>query len=327
MDDIRNTHIPEPAADLVSAAPGDDLRQRVQAALDADDLSQNAAAKEMGFSGPALNQWLKGKYKGDNAGLDGAIERWLTARDRRLQAALQIPSAPEWFEGPTARDIMATLALAQADGDIVTITGGPGVGKTKSAERYRASGASVWLATMAPHSSSVVIALQDIADAVGIKDMSYTGARALYRAILQRVRDTNGLLIVDEAQHLNVKCFDEIRSIHDSTGIGIAFMGNETVSGRMAGGGRAGDHAQVYSRVGGRRYIPRPTRGDVRSQADAWGVDCVDCVGFLEELASKSGALRLVTKTVRRAVMHAGGIDKVTVEHLQAAWRNLGADR
>ena len=327
MNDIRTTPIPEGGASLVSATPEDARRQAVRAAMDADGLSQVAAGKEIGFSGPALNQWLQGKYKGDNATFDRAVDQWLAARDRRLQTAMQIPEAPAFFEGPTARDILVMLALAHADGDIVTITGGPGVGKTKCARSYRDSNRSVWLATMAPHCSSVVPALQEIAEAVGIKDMSYTGARALYRAILKRVDETNGLLIVDESQHMNVKCFDEIRSIHDATGIGIAFIGNETVSGRMAGGGRAGDHAQVYSRVGGRRYIPRPVKGDVRAQVDAWGIDCADCIGFLEEVAAKPGALRLVTKVLRRAVLHAGSVEAVTVEHLRSAWMNLGAER
>ena len=324
MNDISNDSAMEPERQPVS---GPSLVERVQAAIEKDGLSQNAAAKEMGFSGPALNQWLKGKYKGDNAGLDRLAGQWLESRERRQQAALMIPTAPAWFDGPTARDITITLAMAQADGDIVTITGSPGVGKTIAAAAFRDANPSVWMATMAPHSSSVVVALQEIAEAVGLKDMAHTGARTLFRAIQRRVAETHGLLIIDEAQHLNVKCFDEVRSIHDVTGIGIAFIGNETVSGRMAGGGRAGDHAQVYSRVGGRRYIPRPVRGDVRAQADAWGLDCVECLEFLEELAGKPGALRLVTKTIRRAAFHAGGVEKVTLEHLQAAWRNLGADR
>lgn len=328
MDDISGIPPAEPGRELVApAVPVDDLRRRVRAVMAADGLSQQAAGKEIGRSGPALNQWLAGKYKGANDGFDADVVRWLDARERRLQTALQIPAAPAWFDSPTSRDILVTLAMAQADGDIVTVTGTPGVGKTESCKRYRDGNPNVWLATMAPHCSSVVIALQDVADAVGIKNMTQTGARALYRAIQQRVSDTGGLLIVDEAQHLGVKCFDEIRSIHDSTGIGIAFVGNETVSGRMAGGGRAGDHAQVYSRVGGRRFIPRPVKGDVRAQADAWGIDCTGCIAFLEELAAKPGALRSVNKTIRRAAYHAGGVGNVTVDHLKDAWRNLGGDR
>ncbi|WPZ33199.1 AAA family ATPase [Thalassobaculum sp. OXR-137] len=301
-----------------------DLRQRARSVMEAERLSQAAAAKEIGVSGGALNQWLQGKYKGDNDGFDRAVEQWLSARSRRQEAALRIPSSPPFFNGPTARDIVVTLAIAHADGDIVTITGVPGVGKTESAKHYRDNNRSVWLATMAPHCSSVVPALQEIAEAVGIKDMSFTGARPLYRAILRKTAETGGLLIVDEAQHLNVKCFDEIRSIHDATGIGIAFLGNETVAGRMTGGGRTGEHAQVYSRVGGRRYIPRPTAGDVRAQAEAWGVTSPECIAYVEEVAAKPGALRLVNKVVRRAVMHAGGVELMGLQHLKAAWANLG---
>jgi len=333
MDDISNQPPAEPDASVTPAAasasnaprPAAELRQTVQAAMLAGGLSQAAAAKEMGFSGPALNQWLQGKYKGDNASVDQSVGQWLDARERRQRTAMQIPTAPAWFDSPTARDVLVTLAMAQADGDIVTVTGVPGVGKTKACERYRDSNPNVWLATMRPHCSSLVLALRDVAKAVGIRNVVHGGAGALYEAIEQRVSGTGGLLIVDEAQHLKVQCFDEIRSLHDSVGIAIAFVGNETVSGRMAGGGKAGDHAQVYSRVGGRRYIPRAVKGDVRAQVDAWGLECADCIALLEEVAARAGALRLVTKTIRRAAYHAGGIDNVTVERIKEAWRNLGA--
>lgn len=304
-----------------------EIRQRATAAIGADNVTQSAVAKELGVSPAALSQWLKGKYAGDVAALDRKVEQWLSLRERRQQAAGQLPAPPKWFEGPSARDILAALAIAHLTGDMVCVYGGPGVGKTKSCEHYRDDSPAVWLATMAPHCTSVVPALQEIAEAVGIKDMSFTGARPLYRAILKRLEGTDGLLIIDEAQHLGEKCLDQIRSIHDASGIGIALVGNESVYTRLTGGNRAVSQAQLFSRIGARKYVARPAAEDVRAQASAWGIGSADIIDYLIAIAAKPGALRAVTKSIRLASMQAGSIEAVTLEHIKRAWANLGAER
>lgn len=325
MNDTTNDERMTPPVDAMSTEVT--IRQRIQAAIDEDGLTQSAAARSIGTSPSILNQWLKGKYSGDNEAVDRKAEQWLAIRARRTEMSDVLPEMPDWFEGPSAHAIKGTLALAHVTGDMVCVYGGPGVGKTETCSRYRSQNANVWMATMAPHCNSVVPALQEIAEAVGVKEMQYTGARPLYRAIVRMVDRTSGLLIIDEAQHLNEKCFDEIRSIHDVTGIGIAIVGNESVFARLTGGNRATQHAQVFSRIGGRKHIAKPDDADVQAQADAWGITDAEIIDFLTRISRKPGALRAVTKTLRLAALQAGSVSEITLDHVKRAWGNLGADR
>lgn len=298
-------------------------RSRVKDALQQSGLSQAAAAKEIGISPSALNQWLQGRYAGNNEEVEEKVGRWLDARDRRDDAADAIVAIPRWFRSPSSQKILDTLAYGQMAGDIVCIYGGPGVGKTVSLRQYRETNPATWIATMAPDSAPVVPALEEVAEAVGLREAS-GGARKIARAIRRKVDGTRGLLIIDEAQHLSVAALEELRSIHDATGIGLALVGNESVYARLTGGTRASHFAQLFSRIGSRLFISRPTIGDVRALATAWGVKGKAELDLLQQMASKPGALRGVSKVLALASMSAGG-SEITVSALRHAWANLGA--
>ena len=45
--------------------------------------------------------------------------------------------------------------------------------------------------------------------------------------IVQGLRGREGLLIIDEAQHLLLPALESLRSIHDATACGLVLMGNE----------------------------------------------------------------------------------------------------
>ncbi len=145
-----------------------------------------------------------------------------------------MPSTPGFVSTPTAQRVLGALAYAQMAGDMAVIYGGAGLGKSITCEYYRDSSPNVWIATMSPSTAGVVTALQEICDALSLD--SSGGARAMAKRICRRVKDTRGLLIVDEVQHLSVGALDEIRSIHDATTLGIALVGNDGVFARMAGG-------------------------------------------------------------------------------------------
>lgn len=299
------------------------LPDQVRSALHRQGVSQAAAAREIDTSASALNQWLQGKYKGDIPALEAKVEIWLAALDRRDETDGSMPEAPRFFRSPSADKIINALTYGQMAGDIVCIYGGPGVGKTVSLRHYQDCNPAVWIATMAPDSAPVVPALEEIAEAVGLRDLG-GGGRRIARAIRRKIEGTRGLLIIDEAQHLSVAALEELRSIHDATGVGLALVGNEAVYARLTGGNRASHFAQLFSRIGVRLFVKRPVVGDVKALAAAWGVKGKAELDLLNQMASKPGALRGATKALMLAAM-TGGRDAITVTGLRQAWSNLGA--
>lgn len=313
------------------SAAGPDLRAQLRELIAATErlpadrrYTQARIAREAGISTTTLSQWLGGTYAGDNDAVEAKLRRWVDGVHAQRAQAEMMPAAPDYVATSSAERVIAALRYAQAAQDIAVIYGGAGLGKTTALHRYQASMPNVWVATMTPASASVVTALEEIADAVGAGAAS-GGAAKLHRAICRKIHGTVGLLAIDEAQHLSVAALDQIRSLHDATGIGIALVGNEAVYARMTGGNRAAYLDRLYSRIGRKVRLTRATAEDVRVILDAWGVRETECRAHLVDIASKPGALRGLTKVLRLAAMYAAAESRaLCCDDVRAAWRELG---
>jgi hypothetical protein len=122
---------------------------------------------------------------------------------------------------------------------------------------------------MTPGHAGVTAALEEVALAVGLRDMPQSPAR-IHREVVARLKGTGGLVVVDEAQHLSVAALDALRSIHDAAGVGLALVGNDLVYGRMVGN-RAAYLDRLFSRIGKRVRISGATQADIEAVARAAG--------------------------------------------------------
>ncbi|MEP7041889.1 MAG: AAA family ATPase [Dokdonella sp.] len=316
---------------IASEAPQQeqDVRARLRAAMDSDRrLSQARIAREAGISSTTMSQWLAGGYGGDNEAIAAKIAKWLDSLHAQRAEQERLPTAPDFVNTPSAERIIGTLRYAQIAGDIVLVYGGAGLGKTTSIRQYERIAPNVWHATMTPASASVVTALEEIGDALGLTTVNSGGAARLHRAIVKRVAETQGLIVVDEAQHLSVAALDQIRSIHDATGIGIALVGNEQVYARMtAGGTRAAYLDRLYSRIGKKVRLAKSTKADISAVLAAWNITDSSCRGQLEEIASMPGGLRILTKVLRLGSMYAAAAERsLCCDDVRSAWRELGVE-
>lgn len=231
--------------------------------------------------------------------------------------------AGAWIETPTASRILGALAFAQATADVALIYGGAGLGKTCTARHYAATGANAWHATMTPATAGVVPALEEVCATIGIPVRN--GAAALHRAIVERVTGRDGLLIIDEAQHLAPAALDQLRGIHDAAGVGLALLGSREVFARLTGGDCAVTLDRLRSRVGKRLQLTSATRGDVATMLDAWGITDPASADVLAEVGTKAGGLRGLAKTLRLATLRASTAKRpVSVADVRAAWGELG---
>jgi DNA transposition AAA+ family ATPase len=111
-----------------------------------------------------------------------------------------------------------------------------------------------------------------------------------------------GLLIIDEAHELGRDALEAMRTIHDRTSIGLVLQGNEQVYTAMTGGNRAAYLDRLFSRIGKRVRIVKPTARDIDSLIQAWGGG-KDCAKVLHEIAAKPGGLRGMTKITREPLI------------------------
>ena len=299
----------------------DVIRNAVKGLIDDKTISGAALSRETGVSSSALSQFINGKYKGDNDAVAASISTWLESR-KTAQSAL--PEIPDYVVTPTSEKITAALTYAQLTHTIALVYGNPGVGKSEALKQYTRTGNNVWRLTASKSRTNELETMYELALEMGISDAPYQRG-ALSRLLRRRLRDTNALVIIDEADWLNYDAIEELRILQEECGIGLAFIGNHKVYDRLTGGSRTVDFARLFSRVAKKIVINNVLAADVDSFCDAWKIDGRDERKLLRAIAKRPGALRSLSHIRPLAHIYASGkSEPVNSGHIHSAMLELG---
>lgn len=304
-----------------------DARERCKALLLDQAISRPEAAREAGIHYATFSAWLNASYAGRNDRVAADVLKWMEARQAQVAARSALPDAPRFVVTPTAEAITGVLQHARAAADMVVVSGPPGIGKTSAVCAYTRRTPNVWKITGHPLLRSPRAAMEELARIAGL--MNERGLANVHRALVQRMRGTAGLVIVDEANHLSSDALDQLRSLHDEAEVGLALVGNATVFSRLEGGGnRQAEFAQLFSRVGMRLTSLKDHRarlgGDIDAYLDGWEVTDAGARKLLHAIGRKPGALRNLRKTVSLAHMLAGAArETLGARHVHLAWQRL----
>lgn len=294
------------------------LRDAVRDRKELGGHSLSMIAAGCGASAPAISSFLSGNYAGDNDRLAGKLQAWLDAQQAKERLRDARPIVPDFMMTETARTLMSIMESAQFDVDLAVIAGNAGTGKTMAAEAYQQQTNNVFMLTADPSMSSPAALLHELADLLGCNDK---GVRRI-RAIVRRLRGTDALLIIDEAQHLSVKAVEEVRAIHDQAKVGVVFIGNAPLNAKFDGLGRTAEFAQLFSRIGLRKKINKPRTKDMCVLLAAWGIQDNEVEMAAKEIGRRDGGLRSMTKVLRNAtkISRVHNHETIQVEDLKAAW-------
>ena len=189
----------------------------------------------------------------------------------------------------TARQIHAICDWSRR-GKMNIVVGSPGVGKTGAIDQYRVMRAPhCWKMTASPSSKSLNGMLLSVLASTGaIREGG--SSNAISKLIRERVGGKQGVLIVDEAQHLGDAALEELRNIYDETGVGIVFAGNREVLTRVEGARRDANFAQFFRRIGMVHNFEVPYQeGDVDVLLNAWKVSHPRERALCTKIAMKAG--------------------------------------
>lgn len=301
----------------------DDLLGYVSSEL-ATGRPQVSLAREIGVSGTTLSQWLRGKYRGDNDAVRSKVEAWRS--NRTTGAAFRPAAGPGWISTPSGDAIRRALDFARSGPSIAAVYGGAGVGKTTAIRHYAQQDPNVWRVTVSPSSGSLLATLEEVAAVLELKGLPNRPS-TVARAITTRIDGTRGLLVIDEAQHLSLQSLEEIRSIHDASGIGLVLCGNDQVYSKLTGGSRRATFAQLFSRIGHRLRLDSPTEGDVDAVLAAWQIEGSKEFEFSRQIANLPGGLRGLMNTLKSAALAAASAESpITASLMRQAWRSLGGE-
>ncbi|MGE4489141.1 MAG: AAA family ATPase [Kiritimatiellales bacterium] len=287
-------------------------------------LSQAEAARRIGISPGSLSNWLRGK-KGSYTEIEEKIQTWLDSFCAMEKVTDTIPPDPDWIPTPTADRIYKTIEYGQFSRKLVVIYGAAGAGKTKTAEHYQDTMPNVWMFTMTKATASVRGMLMMLCDELNIEDPC-KGNRVLEKAIINKIRRTNGMMLIDEAQQASMGALEQLRQMQERAGIGMALIGNFPLIKQMTGGFRSEQFAQLFSRIAKPTEVKETIREDVEVFVDAFGITDSDAVEYLCKIGTRPGGLRGVVNSIQWAQMvSAGSGRKLDCKAIAEAWEDLTA--
>lgn len=306
------------------------LQRSIQRMMTKEGFTPYRIAVEAGVNRTELTAWLEDREQPELPGFFERLEAWL-AGDGENVPVMPMDS-PAWVETVTAREVMDALDYARYTPTIAVIYGSAGVGKTRAMEYFAQTRKRTWLVTASPCCHTPVALLGEVVRVLGSwgsaqrADVLFREAMKLMRAPQYERCGVNGLLIIDEAQHLRPPAYDTIRAFHDQAGMGIVYSGNEEVYSRI-GGKKQSRLAQISSRVGMRVKLTQPKPEDVDMILEAHGISGRKEREYCQWVAVQDGGLRLLDHIIRPAKLAAlSAGTAVTAAMLKSAGKSLGIE-
>lgn len=298
-----------------------DILMRIKSVLESKVITSAQMAKEISVSPAALSQVIAGKYAADPSAIIEKLENWLRLSDEK-KATPNIN--PGFVMTETAQLITRDLTYAQVTESIVVIYGASGVGKSEALREYKRKNNNVWMVTASPSRSSLTECMYEIAMELGLDDAPRRKG-PLSRVVRNRLNRSEGLVIIDEADHLDYPTLEELRILQEETGIGMVFVGNNKVYTQLTGGRRNEDFARLFSRIAKKRGLHKTRLADVRTIAQAWQIYSEKEMNLMVQISERPGGLRLLTKTLKLAAMFANN-NPITEKVLRQAFNELEAN-
>lgn len=215
-------------------------RELLQAFKESQNLSQSRLSTMLGVSSATVSQYLNGTYTGNIEALDKKV-RELTERAKDKAKDIKADFVPT----STAKKIMDVCGMAHAMNDINLVIGEAGLGKTVALKHYADNTAGVVMIETAPTFSPKVL-LIELCGKLGITPSRNNHENII--AITEKLKGSERLVIIDEAELLSYKCLEIIRRIHDMAGVGVVLCGMPQLRSNLRG--KRGEYKQLYSRVG-----------------------------------------------------------------------------
>lgn len=221
----------------------DTARQDLLQFIQDSGKSQQQISKETGISATRISQFLSGTYVGDSDKTAQEIQQYLTMAKARLNTVQTSSFYPDLRN---TKDVLFACVYAHKHNDVALVCGDAGAGKTTALNYYAANNAGVIMVTANACTPSASAILKMICAELG---KPAPGRRdALMELLVEQLRGTSRLIIVDEADHLSFSALQAVRNLNDLAGVGIVFSGNDKIYLQMTSPRKGYEFDQIRTR-------------------------------------------------------------------------------
>jgi len=216
-------------------------KEQLQKLLDAEVFSMTAAARGIGYSTSAISSWMAGKYDGDSEAVRVKIASFLKRHsDRIADREDPIPI----IQTSVMKKIHAVARKSHLRRWMCCCYGDAGIGKTKALQAYAKDDQEVILLETVIGLTAKAL-LSDLSRSVGLDGEG--GTHELYTEVVKKLKGSDRLIIIDEAENLAYRSLEYLRRIYDMAQVGVLMVGMPRLITNLRG--RRGQYAQLYSRM------------------------------------------------------------------------------
>lgn len=274
-------------------------------------ISDRIVAQSTGYSKTTVNQFKNDKYPTEESLPDIAskinsfIENFEASSDGNISKGHL-----KFAMTAGAEKIFKTASFALSENKISVVTGIPGCGKTHAVKEFQRRKPNTILIEVNPLVTRRSI-IADICSSLKIPTYHYRSTRhvpissdELFKSIVNSLKNSNRLLMVDEGEHLTVSCLEVIRRIQDFTEIGMLLCGTDKLLDRLKGPRH--ELQQLFSRVGYQEVIHKLELSDIKAILNLNYPEAIKFAPTFLSLSKNNGRylehlITLVKKTIRES--------------------------
>lgn len=276
-----------------------DLREKIRVYMRQEKLSREQMASRLGIPERALYKYL---CYGQPHPLKTAQADALVFAYFKRSEMVERQRHKKFLELRTSRLVMERCEEARQHRELVVLYGPSGISKTFALrefvrQRADAGDSNILLITAnAVTTPRALILMLSRLLALPTRGQAYL----LVEQVIDKLNKDPHLILVDEANHLNVAALEVMRHVHDMTECGLVLVGTQRLYDLFTNGGRKSqDLEQLWSRVGIQDLLPGLAPSEVGQIAKA-SMAQVNDAAITEIQRTTRGSTRRLTKLMPR---------------------------
>ncbi|MDD3238373.1 MAG: AAA family ATPase [Candidatus Gastranaerophilales bacterium] len=198
------------------------------------------AAKAINVSNATLHLWINNNYKGNVKKIDDAVANFIEIEKLR-EGRIRV----DFVRTSIVDDVFDIAKTCHVENEIGVCCGDAGIGKTYAVKRYAIDNTDVILIE-ADLGYTPKVLFSEIHKKLGFDGCGTI--HGMFLDIIDKLKASGRLIIIDEAEHLPYKSLELLRRIYDKARVGILLVGMPRLIMNLKGEKR--QYAQLYSRVG-----------------------------------------------------------------------------
>ncbi len=270
--------------------------------------SWNTISDELNISPAVVSTWRKKNYPGDIENINETVRRYLILQ-RRKALAPQVDL--DYVETKNNRTILKVLETAHVDGVIGAIIGDTGTSKTTSIREYMKDNNVILISANGTYKFPVEYLRRIHTHSLVGKDGQGTMNKMCFE-IINELKKKDAMIVVDQADYLNLRAIDIFRTFNDEAGIGIVFVGLPSFLSKLQG--NQPEVRQVRDRIKVRVELKAYTFEDCKAIIDR---NYPNINGYVKDFYEQSlGSIRILSSlvyNVKKMVASGEKLDKDTI--------------